>query len=365
MEEVLEAVYTDPSHPGSYGGVDKLRRALKKSKNFHVRVEDVKKWFKHKDTYTKHRTARVQFHRNPVIATHIDAQWQGDLADVGNFSSSNDGMRYLLILIDVVSKYVWVEPLRTKSGPTVLEGLKAIFARTDRRPEKLQTDEGTEFLYRGMQEYLKENNIGFFTLKSDKKAALAERMVRTLKEKIWRYTHEKHTNKYIDVLQDLVSSYNGTYHNSIKRAPAEVTEKNEGEVLRILYGKIWNPKKGVKKEKEIAKVGDFVRISGVKGVFRKGYKGSWTREIFIVTKVIQSFPHVMYKLQDWHKVEIEGSFYQHEIQVVDAELDGYWKVERFIKKKYVRGKLMHFVKWEGYPESHNSWVSAKDVKDVV
>ena len=365
MDEALEAVYTDPRQPGSFGGVDKLRRSLKKTKKFHVSVQDVKTWFKKKDTYTKHRSARSNFHRNPVIATHIDAQWQGDLADLGNLTPKNDGIRYLLILVDVVSKYVWVEPLRTKSGPVVLDGLKAIFSRTERRPEKIQTDDGKEFLYGGMQDYLKENNIGFFTLKSDKKAALAERMVRTLKEKVWRYMHERHTRRYIDVLQDLVSSYNETYHNSIKRAPVEVTVKNEGEVLRTLYESTWNPRKGLKKEREIAKVGEFVRISKVKGVFKKGYVGNWTEEIFVVDKVIPSFPHVLYKLKDWGGEEIDGSFYKHEIQVVDKALDGYWKVEKVIRSRKVRGKMEYLVKWEGYPDSHNSWVNASEVKSLV
>ena len=76
MEEVFEQVYTNPRDPGSFGGVDKLRRSLKKLK-YHATVRKVKDWFKKKDTYTKHRLARKNFKRNPVIATHIDAQWQG------------------------------------------------------------------------------------------------------------------------------------------------------------------------------------------------------------------------------------------------------------------------------------------------
>ena len=354
-------MYTDPRDPGSYGGVEKLRKSLNKL-NYHVTVRSVKDWLKKKDTYTKHRPARKNFKRNPVIATHIDAQWQGDLAEMGNIASSNDGVRYLLILIDVVSKYVWVEPLKSKNGPTVLEGFKHLLSRTERRPEKLQTDDGKEFLFHGMQSFLKENNIGFFTLKSDKKAALAERVICTLKEKIWRYMHEKHTRRYVDVLEDMVASYNETYHGAIKRAPVDVNTKNEGEVLGSLYGHLWKQNASGKELK--TKVGDFVRISRVKGVFSKGFIGNWTEEIFVVDKVIHSKPHILYKLKDWSNEPIDGSFYEHEIQIVDKDLDGFWKVEKVLHSRTRRGQKEHFVKWEGYPDSMNSWVKAGNVKTI-
>jgi hypothetical protein len=322
----------------------------------------VSDWLKRKESYTIHRSARKNFKRNQVIATHIDAQWQGDLAEMGNKATSNDGVRYLLILIDVVSKYVWVEPLKSKNGPTVLQGFKNVLERTERRPEVIQTDEGKEFLYHGVQSFLKENKIGFFTLKSDKKAALAERVIRTLKEKIARFMREKQTWRYIDVLDDLVASYNDTYHKSIKRAPAEVNVKNEGEVLGTLYGNLW---KEQKPRVAKLKVGDFVRMSRVKGIFSKGFTGKWTKEIFIVEKVIESHPHVLYKLKDWRLESIEGSFYEHEVQLVQADLEGYWKVEKVIRPRTRKGKKEYLVKWEGYPESMNSWVKATAIKDIV
>jgi hypothetical protein len=363
MEEIFEQVYTNPRDPGSFGGAEKLRRSLKKLK-YHATIKSVKEWLQQRETYTKHRQARKNFKRNPVIATHIDAQWQGDLAEVGNKASSNDGVRYLLILIDVVSKYLWVQPLKSKNGPTVLEGFKELFSRIDRRPGKLQTDDGKEFLYHGVQAFLKENNIGFFTLKSDKKAALAERVIRTLKEKLWRYMHENHTWRYIDVLQDLVASYNDTYHASIKRSPSEVSEKNEAEVLNALYGHLWKDDASKVKPPKL-KVGDFVRISRVKGVFSKGYTGKWTKEIFIIAEVIHSKPWIMYKIRDWGNEILGGSFYEHEVQLVHADLDGYWKVEEVLDTRVRRGKKEHLVKWEGYPHSLNSWVQAHKFKDIV
>ncbi len=121
-------------------------------------------------------------------------------------AEDNENVRYLLVLIDVVSRYLFVQPLKTKRGVDVLSALKKIFAT--QKPKKLQTDDGKEFVNREVGQYLKKEGVTFFTVKSDKKAAIAERVVRTLKDKIHRYMNEAHTLKYIDVLQDLVESYN-------------------------------------------------------------------------------------------------------------------------------------------------------------
>jgi Integrase core domain/Chromo (CHRromatin Organisation MOdifier) domain len=370
-KKVLDDVYTSAREPGSFTSADKLKRSLQRGKNVYVTVKSIKDYLKQNDTYTKHRVARKNFKRNQVISPYIDAQWQGDLAEVGNLASENGGIRYLMVLIDVVSKHIWVEPLKSKHGKVVLEALKAVFARSGgRKPTKLQTDDGTEFLNSHVQSYLKQEGIKFFPVKSDKKAAVAERVIRTLKEKIYRYMHEKHTRQYIDALQDLVASYNDTYHKSIKMAPTDVTLKNEGEVLGSIYGKSWESDRfdegGKIRKRNSAKhrVGDFVRISKLKGIFKKGYIGNWTEEIFVISEVIDRRPFPVYKLKDWNGENIVGSFYDKEIQAVEKDLRGFWKVERIITKRRVRGRKQFLVKWEGYPDTMNSWVDEGDMTSL-
>ena len=363
MEADFEDVYSDPKQPGSFGGAEKLRRSLKTVKDVDVPQGIVQEWLKKKDTYTKYRSARRTFKRNPIIAAHIDAQWQGDLAQVNNLAEYNDNVCFLLVFIDVVSKYLFVEPLKTKSAPEVLSAFKKIFHESGRQPKKLQTDDGGEFVNKVFGKYLRQKKIIFFTAKSDKKAAIAERVIRTLKEKMYRFMHEKHTKRYVDVLQDLVSSYNNTYHKSIKMAPAEVTEEQEGEVLQNLYGKAWAEDKKQKKPK--FKEGDFVRISKYKQIFDKAYTGNWTEEIFLVAVVkLSAVPQIMYKLKDWHGKPIVGSFYDKEIQLVSKGLDDFWKVEKVLQTTGVRGKKRHLVKWEGHDDTFNSWVSDKDIKKI-
>jgi hypothetical protein len=362
----LERIFTDPREPASYSGAEKIKKALKKKK-IKYKGSVVQGWLKTKDSYTKHRPARKNFKRNPVVAAYIDEQWQGDLAEVWDIAAQNDGVRYLLVLIDVVSKYLWVEPLKSKTGPVVLAGFKRVFDGADRKPKKLQTDDGKEFWYNGLQSYLREKDIVFFTLKSDKKASLAERVIRTLKEKMFRYMTEKHTKRYIDVLADLVFSYNNTYHSAIGMTPSEVNIENEGKVLRKLYGAAWGYPRGKqikKKQKGRFKIGEYVRLSKLKGPFAKGYRGNWTEEVFVIHKLIESYPYARYEVKDWGDEVLKGTFYEHELQSVGIEAGRYWKVERVIKSKKVGRRTKYLVKWEGYPETLNSWVDESDIKGL-
>ena len=231
--------------------------------------------------HTLHKPVRYNFPRNRVIVTGIDDQWQADLVDISSLARFNKGYNFLLTCIDVFSKFAWVIPLKNKSGETLVNGFQSILDLSQ-SPEKLQTDKGTEFLNRNFQRLLKENSIHFFTTNSELKASMVERFNHTLKTRMWKYFTTKNTRVYIDILQDIVHGYNNSYHRSIGRAPASVSLLNVGQVRRKLYGKSWT--KPLREFK--FKLGDQVLISKSRRTFKKGYRPSWTQEIFTVTKII-------------------------------------------------------------------------------
>ena len=121
-----------------------------------------------------------------MIVPGIDAQFQADLVDVQNLSRYNKGYKYLLMCIDIFSKYAWVVPLKTKQGQKLVKAFQTILS-SGRKPNKLQTDQGTEFLNRVFQKSLRENNIDFFTVNSGLKASVVERFNRTFKNKMYKY----------------------------------------------------------------------------------------------------------------------------------------------------------------------------------
>ena len=189
-------------------------RAQRAKKN-KISRKQVKEWLSQQDVYTLHKPARRHYRRSRVIVSGKDAQFQADLVDVQSLSRYNKGFKYLLTCVDIFNKYAWVIPLKTKQGQELVKAFRTILS-SGRKPLKLQTDKGTEFLNRQFQKFLRDNNIHFFTVNSGLKASLIERFNRTFKNKMYKYFTAKNTLSYIDVLPQLVSSYNNTYHRSIK-----------------------------------------------------------------------------------------------------------------------------------------------------
>lgn len=340
----LERLYYTPSLPSAFGGRAKLKRGFK---------GHVKNWITYQDAYTLHKKVTRRFPRRQIIVSGIDAQWQADLVDVKNLKKHNENHSYLLTCIDVFSKYAWVVPLTDKKGTTLVSAFDSIVTR-GRKPERLQTDKGTEFTNRQFQKYLKDNQIHFFvTENEDIKASIIERFNRTLKEKIWRYFTYKNTLTYLDVLPDLVTAYNTTYHRSLGRAPADVDRENQETVWQTLYGRPITPKRAK------LLVGDKVRISKARRTFKKGYLPSWTEELFEVSHVNSTRPPT-YRIKDLAGETVKGAFYEQELQKV-GEPEAY-RIEAVLDTRTLpRGRRQYLVKWWGYPASFNSWVEEGDL----
>ena len=167
--------------------------------------------------------------RNRVIVGGIDQQWQMDLADMQSMQKFNDGYRYLLVCTNVFSKYAWVVPLKNKTGSSLVEAFKIILA-SGRKSEKIITDQGTEFFKKHFKALLKDEDIELYNMYNETKASVVERLIRTLKTRMRRYFTAKKTMRYIDMLPDLVYSYNHSIQSCIKRKPADVTTDNEMQV---------------------------------------------------------------------------------------------------------------------------------------
>ena len=101
-------------------------------------------------------------------------------------AKDNNGYTFLLTVIDCFSKFGWAEPLHNKSGQEILDAFKIILKRDGRKPKRLQTDKGSEFLNSKVQRLLKEENIEFFTTNSEMKAIIVERYNRSLKMKMYK-----------------------------------------------------------------------------------------------------------------------------------------------------------------------------------
>ena len=349
LSERLKKTYYDVASPGSFGGL----RQIKPPK---TSLKKVQAWAQTQPTYTLHKPVRKHFPRNRVVVQGLDHLWQADLLDMQAYRQQNRGIRYLLAVIDVLSKFAYVEPLKNKTGTEVKTALEKIFS-SGRKPLQLQTDSGTEFKNKVVQDYLKQENVHFYVPHSEQHAQVAERFIRTLKQLIWRYFTYSNKYKYLDVLPDLVKRYNNTYHRTIKRTPASVDIFNDQEVWKQVYGQ------AIKKPVPKFKVGEQVRISKTGVIFRKGYLPGWTEEVFTVSRVITSRQYPVYKLKEYNGTEIEGTFYEAQLQKVVQTDDDLFRIEKVIKKRKVKGgKTQLYIKWLGWPETYNSWVDQSSVQ---
>ena len=269
----------------------------------------------------------------------------------------NKGLNYILTCIDVFSKMAFAEPIKNKTSVCVIPAFERIF-KSSGLPLKIQSDKGKEFLNKNVQQFFKDKGIHHFTTENETtKAAICERFNRTLLNRLYRYFTFKKTRRYVEVLPKLVSAYNRSYHRSIKRRPIDVSSANQEEVWQTLYNAP-NPKRN----KTELKVGDRVRLSTTRRLFKKGYLPSWTGELFTVKQVLKTTP-TTYTIIDDHDEELQGSFYSNELLKVGEKT--VYEIEKVIRKrKNSKGRWELFVKWRDYPESFNSWILQSAVKTV-
>ena len=354
-EKRLKAIYYDPSHPAALSSPAVLAAAA------NVPVKKTKEWLMKQATYTLHRPARKRYRDRKYYVNNIDEQWQMDLADMSRIHRKNDNYRYILTCIDILSRYAWARPLKTKQGPEVAKAIEDIFQSSQRQPKRLQTDQGTEFYNASVKRLLERYDIELFSVKSPKKCALVERWNRTLKSKIWKYFTSKNTYKWLEVLPKIVHAYNHHKHRIIKMRPVDVTTENAMIVWERLYGKDERNKRTIKN----INAGDMVRISKVKGQFEKGYLPNWSREEFFVNKINDKFLPSMVTLKDHHGETIEGNFYKDEIQKISRDADDdVYEVEKVLRQKRKDGEIWYLVKWLGYDNTFNSWIRKRDVSAV-
>lgn len=347
VAELLNKIYYDAKHPASFGGVEKL------SKYSGVSKKAVKQWLITQDTYTLHKPVKFKFRRRPVIAFGIGELLQADLVDMSKFAKYNNGIKFLLTILDVFSRYAYVFPLKNKSAKSVVEAFKELLKQT-KTIINIQTDEGGEF-YNNLVKYLfKKMKINHYSSHSEHKASIVERFNRTLKNKLYRIFTYRNSYKYIDVLQDVVKSYNKSIHRTIGYAPSEVTPELESELFQRLYG--FQPSTNLK-----FNIDDQVRISKAKKTFRRGYLPNWTDEVFVVYKRYFSSP-ASYVLKDLKGTVISGRFYEQELQKIAKQQSDYWRVEKILKNRGTGAKKEYFVKWKGFDTRFNSWVKASWMK---
>lgn len=371
-EKYIVSKYSDPKFPGALGGVHAFSKSLKKS------AEKIKHALSGLSAFTRHVPVRRRFPRNRVFASAPFENFHIDLIDMQQFTGHNKGFNYILICVDAFSKKAWAVPLKNKAGETVAKGFEFLLKRDDIIPcYSLYSDRGTEFMNDSFRQVTRKYEIRHYVSKDKEiKSSIAERFIRTLKGKLFKYFTLENTREYLSVLPLLLENYNNSYHSAIGMTPNEVNFDNTKLVFDNLftgstlgrYPKMeqyktsyYNTETGRVKKQSKFKIGDYVRITKIPSVFEKSYLPHGTVEMFKIHQVVNRIP-VVYRIEDLMGEVIDGTFYNQELIKIKPPKDSnLFIVDKILKTRTNKGVKEVLVNYFGYPSKFRKWIKESDI----
>ena len=221
-----------------------------------------------------HKPVITKFNKRKVQPPFIDNIWGADIDNMQLISKFNKGIRFLLFVIDISSKYAWVIPLKDKKGITITNAFQKILKESSRKSNKIWVQKGSELYHRSMKSWLEKNAIGIYSTDNEGKSLVAERFIRTLKNKIYKHMTSISENIYIDKLDDMVNKYNNAYPSTIRMKLFDVKSNTYIDSSKKIMMKILNLKLMILLEHQ-----------NIKNIFAKDYVPNWSKEILSLKKL--------------------------------------------------------------------------------
>ena len=320
LSRQLERIYYNPSSPGGFRGPEALYQEAKQHIPL-LKKKDVSTFLRAQKPYTKHQQYRGVKKYRKVYAKRARYLIQMDLLEFRRYARENRGYNYILCAIDAFTKKLWTFPLKNKSAEEVHNNVFYFLMRE--RPEKIQTDQGTEFInatLRATEERM-DPPIQHYHTWSIKKASIVERVQRTLRNRLGKIWEQQGNHQWIDVLPQITESYNNSVHRSIGMKPNDVGPEHHQLIYNRLYPEP-TPAQARKEAKEARRItknykeGDYVRMLEYRTVFRKESDQAWSSEVYRIRRVITSTP-ITFQIEDLDGEPIKGGFYARELIKVE------------------------------------------------
>ena len=374
LEIVLKEAYYNPSSPLSFSGFEKLYQFLKKNDQYKISRRTIKQWLAKQEAYTSHHPVRRHFKRPKVLSFSKNYQWDTDTANMVKYRKSNDNYGYFVVFIDIFTRYLYTRPMYTLTGKEMKQVMSNIFEESGVKPQKIRSDQGSEYKNSEVTKFLRTSKVDQIFTYYETKANYAERVIKTIKLKIFKYLTARESFRWVDNLQNFTASYNNASHRSIKMTPTKAQSSNQYDIWSYQYGL---KTKGIKKDKSMKKtrpnpkrvkfkykVGDRVKISYLKNSFDREYAEKWSGEIFTIIdrKLNQDIP--MYQLKDYQNEVITSYFYEPELQLAFLDENMVYKIEKILKKRKRKGISEMLVKWKGWPRKFNSWIPETAMEEL-
>ena len=368
----LKKIYENLKNPCAYSGVRKLYNYVRRNGRRDITENDIINFLREQEGWNKHGLINRNFVRRPIKVSRPGLILGIDLLDLTKkIANYNNRHRYIFLKIDLFSRKLSLTPITNKSNKTCANVLESFFEKAPYKYTFIFSDSGWEFVGKYTQKVYDKFNITRYSSKNKKfKCAIAERTVRSVKEKLYRYFTQRNTLKYIDILKDIEEGYNDTPHKGLAfntpnavHALTDLDKIKEQEKLQLAQKYLnWGTISSQEKRRKVSctqalNKGTHVRLLLAKAekVFQKSYEVLYTDEIFVIDRIVRKFPYTYY-LKDLNGEPIEGLVYRQEMQV--ASLPKKAIISKVLKKEVDKksGKIRYLVSWQGYPESFNSYV---------
>lgn len=326
-----------------------------------ISKETIDEEFKKNDIYTRFYQYRRSKYHNPVYVYHKREQFQADTVVFSDplMMKATKNVKYLLVVIDVFTKYAWVFPLKDIKGEKIAECFQGLFK--DNKPEKLTTDAGKEFVNQRVQNVLQTHNVKHFISKGRAKASVAERFNLTIQRLIYQLCRYHNTNEWTSdtILGKAMRIYLKRKHRTIKMSPIDGEKPNNQPILYQTY--ITKYRKADENSKQPKfKIGDTVRISSIRKPFDRGYHQNFTTEVWRISKVLDNLPRPRYVVKDENNEVLDNILNENEL--VAYKPSDVYDIEKVIKTRWRKGKKEALVRWLHYDKKFDSWISYDDLK---
>lgn len=334
-----------------------------------IPLERIQRLLQHIDSYTLHKEYKKPRYHNPYYVYLSRHHFQADLIDIAALRTANDDVTFLLVILDVFSRKMWVKPVLRKSALHMENAFKEWLNEINApgclsENAYILVDSGLEFSNRRVKELLSKVGLRLEQAKNIHKASIVERANKSLQVLIYKYLTDKGETRYLDVLKDLVSSYNNRPHRSLANmTPNEADQAENAPTVRSIHLERYQRVADKRPKKTRYQVGDKVRVktfakapSSARRAYLQQYKG----EMFEIVRISRRMPMPFYYIKSMNDGEmIEGGFYANELSLLQGDL---FKIEKIIKTVGTGVRKKHLVRWKYFDPRWDSWVLDKDVQ---
>ena len=352
--------WESPKNPTAFSGIDILKKG---DKNLPSKAVILKEYLPNIPTYQKFRTLKKPRQYNPYFVYTKRKIIQSDLLHMQHpkgIVKKNNGYAYILVVQDIFSRKVWARAIQNKSAQIIIAELQTILneMKPFKKGARFVIDRGTEYLNQLVKKLLEKYGL-IISHPSDGHASHVERSILSLQRLLYQQMHaDGNSLKWVDKLPRAIEKINDRYHRIIRMSPnkaeLKANQSTVNEAMSLYRSKAYRPNKS----KRAFNIGNYVRIHKWKNKFTRGYKQSFSTEVFKIHKILDHLPITMYSIVDMNNEQIIGNFYPEELSLVKGDR---YIVEKVIKTQVKKGKKWFLVKWEGFPSSENSWVKKEDL----